>query len=86
MNEMRKLMEAIQKIDENFDPVQVAAKELGQQVAEYVILIDHTNAFENGKERANKRQIQDAVDDEIMEVVSSIRQAAYTYIDQRFGD
>lgn len=86
MNEMRKLMETIDKINENFDPVQVAAKELGQQVAEYVILIDHTNAHENGKERADKHQIQDATDDEIMEVVSRIRQAAYTYIDQRFRD
>jgi len=72
------------EINEDWDPVQVAADELGQQIAGFVILTDHTNAHARGEERAEIAQIQDAVDDEIMEVVKSIRQSAYKYIDQRF--
>jgi len=69
MNEMRKLMEAVEQLDETsseqYEVMLDLAGELGDMIAADNILDDHTNAWSQGLDRLSPEEITINVDKHI---------------------
>jgi len=85
---MRKLMEAVEQLDETsseqYEVMLDLAGELGDMIAADNILDDHTNAWSQGLDRLSPEEITINVDKHIAVASKRMADKAHTYIERRF--
>ena len=85
---MRKLMEAVEQLDETssaqYEVMLDLAGELGDMIAADNILDDHTNAWSQGLDRLSPEEITINVDKHIAVASKRMTDKAHTYIERRF--
>jgi hypothetical protein len=87
MNEMRKLMETLENINETsseqYEIMLDRAGELGEMIAGDNILDDHTNAWSQGLDRLSPEEITVNVDKHIATASKRMKDVAHRYIERR---
>ena len=90
MNDMRKLMEKLENVNETtseqYEDMLDKAGDLGEQIAGNVILDDHTNAWSQGRDRHTPEQIADSVDVHLKTATQRMETVAHRYIRRRLGE